>query len=193
MKKTFTGLYLLFTTIIFSQNDIVWDGKYQLEVSDFQSSATQIGGVNVASLHTSLGVDFSFYMSNFEFMVTKNFNAKVNNTFKREAASLVAPDENSAKDLVDYARFQFDLTELYARKFRKKIFEEKGAFSNITFFRPIYETIQKELTERDANAGKETDLGRKKEKLQVLHEQVLKEILALADFCKECKPAKKKK
>ena len=133
MKKTFTGLYLLFTTIIFSQNDIVWDGKYQLEVSDFQSSATQIGGVNVASLHTSLGVDFSFYMSNFEFMVTKNFNTKVNNTFKRESASLVAPDENSAKDLVDYARFQFDLTELYARKFRKKIFEEKGAFSNITF------------------------------------------------------------
>jgi hypothetical protein len=126
-------------------------------------------------------------------MVTKNFNAKVNNTFKRESASLVAPDENSAKDLVAYARFQFDLTELYARKFRKKIFEEKGAFSNITFFRPIYETIQKELTERDTNAGKETDLGRKKEKLQVLHDQVLKEILALADFCKECKPAKKKK
>ena len=82
--------------------------------------------------------------------------------------------------------------ELYQER-TEKIFEEKGAFSNITFFRPIYEAIQKELTERDTNAGKETDLGRKKEKLQVLHEQVLKEILDLVDFCKECKPAKKKK
>jgi len=51
---------------------------------------------------------------------------------------LVAPDENSAKDLVDYARFQFDLTELYARKFRKKIFEEKIKENEKEYFCFLY-------------------------------------------------------
>jgi hypothetical protein len=193
MRKVFTILFVIFTPIVFSQNDIAWDGKYQLQLSDFQSPSTQIGNVNIYSLHTSSGVDFSFYMSNFEFMFTKNFNSKVNNTFKRDAASLVAPDEIIAKDILGYAQYEFDLSELYTRKFRKKIFEEKGTFSNVTFFRPIYDTIQRELSERDTNAGKETDLGRKKDKLKMLHEQVLKEILELSDFCKECKPIKKKK
>jgi len=193
MKKAVTALYLLWTAVVFSQNDIAWDGQYQLQLSDFQSQATQIGNVSVYSLHSSGGFEFSFYMSNYEFMFTKNFNSKVNNVFRRDAASLVAPDENTAKDIVSYAQYEFDLSELYARKFRKQLYEQKGAFSNATFFRPIYDNIQKEFTERDTNAGKETDLGRKKDKLKILHEAVLKEIEELADFCKACKPPKKKK
>jgi len=186
------GFFLLITTLSYSQNDIPWDGKYQLQSSDFQSSATQIGSETVYSLHTASSMEFSFYMSNFAFMLTKNFNSKVSNTFKRDAASLVAPTAELATDLVSFAQFEFDLSEFYARKFRKKLYEEKGAFSNISFFKPLFDNIQKEMVERDTNAGKATDLGRKKEKLQALHEEVLKEIQELNDFCKECQPPKKK-
>lgn len=192
MKYLFTILFLLITTVTFSQDNIDWDGKYQLQLSDFRSPATQIGSINIYSLHTAPGIDFSFYMSNVAFMFTKNFNSKVNNIFKRNIASLVAPDNRIANDLVGYAQFQFDLSELYARKFRKRIFEEKGTFSNITFFRPIYDDLQKEFSERDTNAGKETDFGRKKDKLNVLHELVLREIDELANFCRECKTTNKK-
>ena len=38
----------------------------------------------------------------------------------------------------------------------------------------------------------ETDLGRDTEKLRELNQQVKKDIAALADFCKTCKPIKKK-
>lgn len=85
------------------------------------------------------------------------------------------------------------MAELYARNLRKQLFEKKGTFSNVTFFQPLYDEIQSQLTERHARAAKETDLGRNREKLNALHQEVLKEIETLADFCKTCKPPKKKK
>ena len=192
MRQLFTITFLAIAGFINGQNLIEWDGKYQLQLSDFQSSSTQIGNVNIYSLHTASSFDFSFYMSNAEFMFTKNFNSKVNCTFNRDAASLVAPDSALAEDLLDFTRYEFDLAELYARKFRQKLYEEKGAFSDVNFFRPIYNEIQKEYVERHSQAEKITDLGRNKEKLQELHQEVLNEIQLLADFCKMCKPPKRK-
>ena len=191
-KYIFASLLFFATGFTFAQNEIPWDGKYQLQLSDFRSSATQIGNVNVYSIFTACGIDFTFAMSSVEFMFTKNFNSKVSNTFKRNSSSVVAPDTEIAASLVEFSQFQFDATELYARKFRKKIAEEKGSFSGVNFFRPFYDDIQKELSARCVNAGKDTDLGRKSEKLKQLHQDVLSEIDLLSDYCKDCKLVKKK-
>ncbi|HOZ82927.1 MAG: hypothetical protein JNK36_10960 [Bacteroidia bacterium] len=192
MRQVFTVLFLAFTGILHGQNKIEWDGKYQLQLSDFQSPASQIGEIDSYSLLTGSGMEFSFYMNNAEFMFTKNFNSKVNCSFNRNAASLVAPDSLIALDLLSFARYDFDLSELYARKFRKSLFEEKGAFSDISFFQPIYDKIQQELSERRTIAGKATEIGRNTEKLIELHREVNKEIEQLDQFCKTCKPSKKK-
>lgn len=192
IKKRITILLILITSITFAQNDIHWDGKYQLQLSDFKSPATQIGNATIYSINFPSGIEFSFSMSNIEFLFTKNFNSKINNVFKPKASSLVAPNEIIANDLKDFANFQFNLSELYARKFRKRIFEEKDTFSNVSFFKPIYDEIQNEFSERITIVGKETDLGRNKEKLKLLHEQVVNEIQELDTFCKECKVSKKK-
>jgi hypothetical protein len=193
MRQLFIAILLAIVSNVEGQNTIEWDGNYQLKLSDFQSSATQVGGTNVYSLSTISSFDFSFYMSSGEFMFTKNFNSKVNCSFNRNAASLVAPDSLIATDLLSFARYQFDLSELYARKLRKRLFEEKGAFSDVNFFRPIYDEIQREFNERQTIALKATDLGRDKEKLKQMHQEVLTEIAQLANFCKSCKPLKKKK
>lgn len=193
MRITIILTFLFIAAIVKAQNTIDWDGIYQLQLSDFQSPSTQIGGVNIYSLHSASGMDFSFQMSNAEFMFTKNFNSRVNCSFKRDAASLVAPDSAMALDMLNFSRYEFDLSELYARKFRRKLFEEKSAFSGAGFFRPIHDEIQREYTERHTLAGSETDLGRNKEKLKELHQAVLKEIQELSGFCKTCKPPKKNK
>jgi hypothetical protein len=193
MRHLFIAILLAIVSNVKGQNTIEWDGNYQLKLSDFQSTATQIGGTNIYSLNTVSSFDFSFYMSSGEFMFTKNFNSKVNCSFNRNAASLVAPDSLIATDLLFFARYQFDLSELYARKFRKRLFEEKGAFSNVNFFRPIYDEIQREFNERQTIAMKATDLGRDNEKLRQIHQDVIKEIAQLANFCKTCKPPKKKR
>jgi hypothetical protein len=193
MRRLFTLAFWAFVFIAKGQNTIEWDGIYQLRLSDFQSPATQIGGVTIYSLHSAASFDFSFAMTSGEFMFTKNFNPKVNCTFRRDAASLVAPDSTFANDLLGFARYEFDLAELYARKFRKSLYEEKDAFSNASFFQPIYDSVQREFAQRHTLAGKMTDVGRNKDKLQELHREVLNEIQQLPDFCKLCKPSKKKK
>ena len=192
MKKLFSLLCIFISIITYSQSEINWDGKYNLQLSDFNSASTQIGGVQVNNIMMPIGFDFSIMMSNVEFMFTKNFNSKVSNTFKRDAASIIAIDEANAQYLVDFAQYGFDLTELYARKLRKKIYDDKKTLSNVTFLKPIYDDLQKELNEKFANASKETDLGKSKDKLATLKQQVLQEIAELSDFCKECKPLKKK-
>jgi hypothetical protein len=178
---------------VFAQNEIEWDGNYQLQFADFGSATTQVGQGNIYSLHSGASFDFAFQMSNAEFMFTKNFNEKVNCTFNRNVASLIAPDTIRAFDLLYFSRYEFDLTELYARKFRKRLYDAKGAFSNAGFFQPVYDQIHKEYNERHVTAGQLTDLGHDRQKLKELHQEVLKEIESYADFCKTCKPPKKKK
>ena len=194
MKNIFiTILLLLFSCSLQGQNIIEWDGKYQLQLSDFQSPATRIGDGNISLIHSGSSFSFAFHMSNFEFMFAKNFNSKVNNPFNRSAASIVAPDTLTALNLLEFARYTFDLSELYARKFRKRLFEEKKMFSNTDFYLPIFNEVQKEFAERHTLDGKLTELGQNQEKLKELHDEVLREIEMLGDFCRICKPKKQKK
>lgn len=162
------NIFLLSLSICSSaiaQNDIAWDGKYQLQLTDFKSSATKIGEGDMYSLRTGATFDFAFQMSNGEFMFTKNFNSKVSCEFKQNTAVLIAPDSARATDLLLFSRLDFDMAELYARKCRKKLYEEKGAFSNPNFFKPTFDQFQNEYAERHAGAAKATDLGHNREKL----------------------------
>lgn len=191
MKQTLLLLLLAFTGFVNAQEIIDWENHHQLELSDFQSPTTKIGGGNIYSVQTGSGFDFYFDMVRAEFTFTKNFNSKVNCTFKPSLASLIAPDTAMALELLDFARYAFDLSELYARKFRQKMYEQKGAFSSAAFYKPLYDQIQQEYMERYTRAADETEIGRSKEKLKELHDVVLTEIEMLSDFCKTCKPPRK--
>lgn len=175
------------------QNIIDWDENYQLELSDFQSARTSIGSGDLYSLSVPAHINFSFQMNSYEFMFTKNFNSKAICDFNRSAAMITAPNQEIAISLLGLARYDFDLCELYTRKFRQGTYEYKGAFSDANFFQPIHTKLETEYIERSTTAHQETDLGRDQVKLDSLHKQVKKEIRELADFCKTCKPPKRKK
>lgn len=192
MKNLLTILICFSNFATYAQNELEWSPEYKLQLTDFQSSSTQIGDVNFNSFQTGAGLFFSFAMTNAEFMFTKNFNSKVSCTFNKGAASIVAPDSSIAFDILDFARFGFDLTELHARLFRQRLYEEKGAFSDVNFFRPIYDEVNKQLSERHSQAMKLTSMGNNKEKLKELHLEVTNELKLLEGFCKSCKPQRKK-
>lgn len=154
MKKIITITFLMIALQINAQNAIEWDGKYQIQLSDFKSKATQIGNVSSNSIQTVSGLNFSIQMSNVEFMFTKNFNSKVSSTFKRESASIIATDTITAERMVKFAQYEFDLSELYARKLRKDLYVNKGTFSDISFLQPLYDAIQKEYVEEHGEAYK---------------------------------------
>lgn len=193
MRSTLILPLLFVISSLFGQNKIQWSENYKLKLSDFQSPSSQIGDINMYSIRPGSSFDFEFSMSGYEFMFTKNFNDKVDCYFARNAALLVAPDSSIANDLLSFAQYEFDLSELYARKLRKNLYENKGAFSSYDFFREYFEEIQNEYVQRYTQAGKETDMGRDKEKLNELHKKVLNEIKELSEYCKACKPTKKKR
>jgi hypothetical protein len=56
-------------------------------------------------------------------MFTKNFNSKVDCNFQRDAALIVAPD-STANKLVQFAQYQFNLSELRP-KIEKKYMKTK--------------------------------------------------------------------
>ncbi len=193
MKNIVILSFLFFSFFTKAQDKIEWDGKYQLNLTDFSPELSQIGEVNIFSLHTASFIDFYYQMTEGEFMFTKNFNSMVGCSFKPMVSSIIAPDTLTALYLLNFARYQFDLSELYARKLRQKLYAEKNAFSEADFYKPLYDQILKEYSEREAGATKDTDLGRNTDMLKKLHEEVLMEIQELSGFCKTCKPNKKKK
>jgi len=129
-------------------------------------------------------------MSAASFMLTKNFNNKVKAVFTRNTSYLVANTEEQKQQLVAYSQCIFDVTELYARKFRKRLFEEKKAFSNSEFYANVQEELQKELQSRENYIQTATKLGQNTEELTKIRTQVLAEIAELSDYCYDCKPKK---
>ena len=136
-------------------------------------------------------IEFIYQMSNYEFMFTKNFNSKVRSTFNKNASYISTPDSTIAKDLVAFAQYSFDLSELYARNLRKQIFEKKKTLSNARFFRPIYDDIVATLNEESTKVFTQFNFGKNKEVLFLAHQKVKEDILLLSDFCKACKPLKR--
>lgn len=187
------GLFL-FSQLVHCQDKIEWTPETRLSLEDYQSPSTEISKeLTMYSILTNTSFEFSYSMSYAEFMFTKNFNNKVKSVFNRRSSYITATTDEFANKLVRFGELEFDLVELSARKFRKKLLESKGAFSNTNFFQPLHDEIAAEHSERHAELAKLTDMGRKVDLLEEARSTVRAEIDELSDYCKTCKPPKKKK
>ncbi len=194
MKFILTLTLILMCFFGFGQSVITWSSDYELKLSDFQSPQTEINKkLSSYSIFSGINLDFAFDMSAYKFIVTKNFNDKVKTTFNKNAAIITASDSIIANFLVKFVQYNFDLTELYARKFRKELYEKKGAFSSTNFFKPIFEKLQEEMNLESSRVLKATDLGKNEELLALEHDKVLLEIQTYSDYCLKCKPPKNRR
>lgn len=183
---------ILSATPLLAQEEIEWSSDVKLTLADFWSPATRLNS-HMISLHPGSRIGLAYQMSSYEFAFRKNFNDKVEVRFVKTAAALNAPDSATAFRLVKLAQYDFDLCELYARKMRKRLFEEKGLFSDAKFFQPVFNEIEKERGVEYNNTVSETEFGRIEDLLQQKHEAVKTDIGELSAYCKECKPSKKRK
>ena len=194
MKTIYTLGLCLVIHIAQGQDKIEWTPEVELTIADYQSPSTEINKtLTMYSINSNASFEFGFAMSYGEFMFTKNFNNKVKTVFYRNSSYLTAPSDDLANELVGFGRLEFDLAELSARKFRKRLLESKGAFSNTAFFQPLYEEVSAEHRARHGELAKLTDMGRKVELLEEARGTIRTEINELSDYCRTCKPPKKKK
>ncbi|WP_422355263.1 hypothetical protein [Roseivirga pacifica] len=194
MKLTLFALTFLISSFAFSQEKIVWSDSYKVSFNDFQSRESEVNSdLSSYTLHSGSIIEVDLTMSNFEFMVKKDFNNRVKSILDQRLALLAAPDTLTAKKLVALAQYDFDLSELYARKIRKEFYEKKGTFSDVKLFQDIYEKYNRELVEKISIIFKATSTEENDVFLQNEHTKVLEEISRLSDFCFDCKVPKKKK
>jgi hypothetical protein len=188
-RNLFTLIFLLVSFISFGQVKTEWKEGYRLTVLDFETEPPVLGEGQGQTYNLASSLDFGYYMNTYEFMLTKNFNKNVTVYFV-PANSWLHQGEGT-QTLLKYAQTDFDMMELYARKYRQKLYEAKNAFSNPNFFAEVRDEITAEYSKRQVemhNAVSESDA-----KAEAFHAQILTEIAALAEFCKTCKPVKKKK
>lgn len=196
MKTAITILIIGLASIhiLPAQEIIQWSPDVQITLEDYKASTTEINeGLNMFSINSGIQLDFAYSMTAGEFMFTKNFNTKAKATFDQSLSSVMAPNKEIANELVRFGQLNFDLCELAARKLRKRLYEEKGAFTNANFFQPIYDEIMKDMLKRHNELAKATDLGRNEELTKVERAKILEEISQYPNFCFDCKPPKQKK
>lgn len=194
--KTCVLLTLCFSLFLgnvsYAQEKIYWTPEKEITSEDFKSPTTNIGDVEVNSLLLGATIELGMIMSTAEFMFTKNFNSKVSATIQPYSSVLIAKDEVTSEHMIRFANYQFDLCEMYARKLRKGLFEAKKLGSTITFIQNQFDGIMMAYTNELSVAMQQTNMGLNAEVLKDLHKNVNEDILELDDFCKECKPPKKK-
>ncbi|TVZ15286.1 hypothetical protein [Maribacter sp. MAR_2009_72] len=195
MKHFLIIIFLAYcSSLATAQEPIEWTPDYELQLTDYRSPESEINSALTSySIYSGSKIDFSFNMNSVSFMFTKNFNSKIKAVFHPNLAVLVAPDSLTAQQLLQFGRYDFDLVELYARKIRKKVYEEKGAFSDSKLFQPIFNEYQEEMNTVSAQVFKATDFGKDTELLIKEHNKVIDGINQLSEFCMTCKPNKNRK
>ena len=194
LSIVFQSFFLMGLTAFGQGEAIEWSKEYQLELTDFKNPETEINPeVSTVFIQSGATIELGFQMSNFSFMLKKHFNDKVICRFHKKAALLIATDSTSAERLVKLSQFDFDLSELYARKIRKELYENKKTFSKSNFFEPFYNKMIQEQNEIRGRVYKDSEFGNNMDVVKKEHQLVLAGIEELVAFCKECKLPKKTK
>ena len=159
-------------------NYIPWSATRKLTVKDFviktKDYQTAIVGVQVL-------VDYQF--NGFDFM-TRDFNKKITNYFMKSASWI-----DTTYDLtisLRYAQMLFDMNEIYTRRFRKEIRENRKKFLKGTeFVREIETRLTTEFAHRRIDYDTETKFGTDLLKQLQWEAQIRMELNDLKEFAGE--------
>ncbi len=180
MKKIISPFLLLLisTTIALAQNDsgrIRWSPTKKLTSSDFSIKTKQL------ETTTSFGQFYiSYKVKGFDFM-TKNINKKVGNFFIK-SASWIDTTSNMQEGLA-YQQTLFDISEIYAREFRKALHDNrKKIISGINFTEELDQKCMSDFAKRRIDYDRETKFGRDIDQQKEWEKQIEKELLDLSDF-----------
>jgi hypothetical protein len=201
-KRTFRPFcYSAFLILLFSaiapisahcQEVIEWEEDIEITKESFKGPLPEMRQDNVQNYYFYTNYEFHVQMMNIQFSFTKNFNKYVTAYYK-PALSWIEEGEFTDQ-LIKMANLQFDISELYARKLRKEFYESKKFNSGFHIFSLAHEKINSEFEAFDAKLRSELQTTNDWTNiLKSYNEKVAAEIIELADFCKSCKPKKKKK
>lgn len=176
----------------YAQKKVEWTETTEVTLESFKGTAPEMVEDNVQQYLFSCTWQFNFQMANIQFAFSKNFNKYVE-AFYYPNQSWIEEGELT-KDLLLMANLDFDITELFARKFRKAIYEKKKVDSSVNMMNTISEEINYEHVNYRAKIESELRATDNIEEVVAKYDKEVNEgIQSLNEFCKTCKPQKKKR
>jgi hypothetical protein len=138
MYKFLIATFLIF--FIFNDSSTLsWNHDYRLEWSDFKGVPTQ-GTTTVAV--TASGISFSFSTRTTSTRLL-SYNYSVKAQFYSEQSWYIK--ERATPNILNHERLHFDITELFARKFRQRIESTNFTMDINAQMEAIHKGIQEEL------------------------------------------------
>jgi len=168
------------------ETKIEWSENSKLTIEDFQSKAPNTGTMQTVQGHTTIEYQFN----NYELMASRNFNKDVTCYFYRSASWIDSGQDTDR--LLRYAQTIFDMNEWQARELRKR-FRENRSQVLAGKQSELYEQLTTEFAGIQSQYSKDTDFGRIEEKQVEWENKIKNSLVDLADYCKLCKPVRKKK
>ena len=183
MNKIILGVFL----VIFSLGQILaqnlqpgqkrWESSNKLSIKDYHIKTS---GNNNEEVFSQFLITHSF--SGFDFF-KKNLNQKIQNIFLGNASWIDTTKVNRIKKQIDFQQLQFDLAEIHARKFRKRVLENKKQMvKGLDIVSQINNEIISEFSVSRLKFIKETKSGTDEIKLQEWRNKILNDLKKLEEF-----------
>jgi hypothetical protein len=154
-----------------------WSSEDRLTIDDFK---IKVGDENIDPVFSQFLI--SHAIGGFDFM-KQNLNQKIENIFIGNASWIDTTKVDDIQKNIEFQQLQFDLAEIQARKFRKKILEKKGQISK---GQTIVDQINNEIIEEFSNNimqfVKETQGGSNEIKLAEWQEKIANELRELDEY-----------
>lgn len=187
MTKNIYIFLLLLPYSVLAQNELHWSEDYNLTVSDYEAQAPNNG-----NLQTVSGTFYVAYeMGGINLITTRNLNKNVSCYFQKNASYIDKGDKADTKLMLRYQQLIFNLYEIQARNLRRKFFDER---TRLLTKGPgvLHQEALAEHKKLLAKVESETNDGHRSEVITEWLIWTKGELEKLSDFCKTCKPRKKK-
>lgn len=155
---------------------ITWSDSYKLTWDDFKGGPKEN---STAAAITSSGIGFEYSIKQSVFRVV-SFKTKVLACFYPEKSWYKAQLANA--HILEHEQLHYDITELYARKFRQQLSRVKPSKTLKSELNALQESINKQLENRQHEYDSDTDFSRSPEVQEQWQELIKDELKKLAAF-----------
>jgi hypothetical protein len=154
-----------------------WSSNNKLSLKDFK---IQIDSSNNNAVFSQFMI--SHAIGGLDFM-KRNLNQKIENIFLGNASWIDTTRINTIEKQIDFQQMQFDLAEIQARKFRKRILTNKSKITKgFDIVNKINNEIISELAEIRLELIKDTENGRNAKKVEEWRKKIATELETLEEF-----------
>ncbi|MFH4966074.1 DUF922 domain-containing protein [Gaetbulibacter sp. M235] len=175
-------IIILFCCFICVQKDepiITWRESYKLSWNDFKGEANQ--SLKAVAI-TASGINFEYYIKQNAFKAV---------SFKTKVEACFFPEESWFKPelvndyILSHEQLHYDITELYARKFRQQLGQLKVSKTIKNDLESLQKSINEQLAVRQNEYDAETNNSINKEAQLLWQQKITKELQTLVSYKSE--------